>query len=168
MKKKVEKIEEINESEVVEKGMSLFDHLKNLTINKHIKWEDLSDKDKKTFSPYMINRFLSMNLDLCEVVNEMQHLTLSYMSPEVVYKFYQNLLPKQNMYFKYIKGEGDKYSKEIVEYVTRKFQCSNRESIDYLKIILSKKNGIEYIENLISGFGVDKKTVKKLIKGIEK
>jgi len=39
------------------KAKSLFDHLSGIT-DKKVKWDSLSELDHKSFSPYMINRFL--------------------------------------------------------------------------------------------------------------
>ena len=44
------------------KAKSLFEHLSGIK-EKKVKWDTLSEMDKKSFEPYMINRFLSMNID---------------------------------------------------------------------------------------------------------
>ena len=51
--------------------MSLFDWLKEITSKKS-DWDSFEDKDKETFNPYMIHRFLSMNEDYVELVNYIQ------------------------------------------------------------------------------------------------
>ena len=40
--------------------------------DKKVKCDSLSELDRKSFSPYMINRFLSMNMDFVELINEFQ------------------------------------------------------------------------------------------------
>jgi hypothetical protein len=55
---------------------SLFDHIKAITTEQNPNyWETLDDGDKKTWSNYMIHRFLSMNPDWIQVLSEIQPYT---------------------------------------------------------------------------------------------
>ena len=46
------------------KRKSLFDHINQITkIQNPNYWEQISEEDKKTWSNYMVNRFLSMKSD---------------------------------------------------------------------------------------------------------
>jgi len=69
------------------KAKSLFDHLSGIT-DKKVSWDSLSEVDRKSFSPYMVNRFLSMNMDFIELVNEFQKYTIGELSNREVYKLY--------------------------------------------------------------------------------
>ena len=61
------------------KKKSLFDHIKEITsVQNPNYWETLSEDDKKTWSNYMVHRFLSMKMEWIEVVNELQ----KYNTPE--------------------------------------------------------------------------------------
>ena len=52
---------------------SLFDHIKQITdVQNPNYWSDISDEDKKSWSNYMVNRFLSMKMDWIDIVNEVQ------------------------------------------------------------------------------------------------
>jgi hypothetical protein len=57
------------------KAKSLFEHLSGIK-EKKVKWDTLSEMDKKSFEPYMINRFLSMNIDLLPIINILQKYTI--------------------------------------------------------------------------------------------
>ena len=83
------------------KKMSLFDWLKEITYKK-TDWDVFEDKDKDTFNPYMVHRFLSMNEDYVELVNYIQ--TIPYTEKGKIYKIYKNLLPKDNRFLKYTKS----------------------------------------------------------------
>lgn len=84
------------------KAKGLFDHLNQITAGKKADyWKELSESERKTFSSFMINRFISMAPDYIELVNEIQQYGLS---DEQVYRVYMDLLPKQKMWNKYIKG----------------------------------------------------------------
>ena len=52
---------------------SLFDHIKQITnVQNTLYWDSLEEGDKKTWSNYMVHRFLSMKSDWIQVVNEVQ------------------------------------------------------------------------------------------------
>ena len=86
------------------KAKTLFQHLSGLKESK-TSWDSLSVMDKKTFEPFMVNRFLSMNMGLLELVNELQKFTIGQLSPRDVYKMYLDFLPKKRSFDKYIKGK---------------------------------------------------------------
>ena len=56
----------------------LFDHIKWIT-EKQTKdyWDTLNDTERKRWSNYMINRFLSMKVEWIDFVNEMQKYPIS-------------------------------------------------------------------------------------------
>ena len=57
------------------KPKGLFDHINHITSNQTKDyWNTLTESDKKTWSNYMINRFLSMKMEWTDFVNEIQKL----------------------------------------------------------------------------------------------
>ena len=146
------------------KSKSLFDHLNGITSLK-TKWENLSEADRKTFSPYMINRFLSMNSGLTELVDELQKYTINVLSPREVYKLYSDLLPKEKSFFKYIKGnKEDKYPDKLVNLVSKYYECSNKEAVEYIDILIKKDELKAQLISILKAYGLDDKEIKKLIK----
>jgi len=141
------------------KAKTLFQHLSGLKESK-TPWDSLSVMDKKTFEPFMVNRFLSMNMGLLELVNELQKFTIGQLSPRDVYKMYLDFLPKRRSFDKYIKGKkDDKYNSNVLEYLAKYYQVSQREVRDYLEI-LSKDD----ITEILLKYGLDKKEIKKWFK----
>ena len=69
------------------KPATLFDHLANITWKK-IPWSKLTESDQKSFSPYLINRWLSMNMDYIELVDMFQQYTIGPLSKKHVYQLY--------------------------------------------------------------------------------
>ena len=68
------------------------DHINQITKVQNPKyWVQISEEDKKTWSNYMVNRFLSMKSEWIELVNELQKYNLE---PKELYKLYTNVLPK--------------------------------------------------------------------------
>ena len=85
------------------KSKSLFDHIKQITdVQNPNYWDEISDDDKKSWSNYMINRFLSMKPEWIDFVNEVQKYPLQ---PRELYKVYIDILPKKKQWLKYIKGD---------------------------------------------------------------
>jgi hypothetical protein len=135
--------------------MNLFDWLKQITYNKG-DWNSFSDDDKKSWNNFMIHRFLSMNSDYIEVVNIVQKY--QYLTDKQVYTIYKNLIPKRNVFLKYIKAKKDKTSIDDMKYLAEYFECSTREIKEYIGIVPK-----EELANILDNFKVttSKKKIKK-------
>jgi hypothetical protein len=145
---------------VVQKSMSLFEHINNVKNSKR-DWKILSESDRKTWSTYMVNRFLSMNTDYIDLVNALQKYTIS-MDNGVVQKLYCELLPKDNRFSKYIKGTSeDKFSTELIDIVRKFYLCSSDEAIENIEM-LQKVNPQQLI-TILKKYGKDDKTIKKIL-----
>lgn len=142
---------------------SLFDHIKEICQHQDPDyWNKLTDADKRTWSTYMVNRFLSMNEEWVDVVNDIQLLSQA-MTPEVVYKLYINVIPKGRRWLKYIKSTKDKkYEEWLIELMVKHFETSQKQAIDYLNILYSTDNGRIAIKEIAESYAVDTKKIKKL------
>jgi len=138
------------------KPKGLFDHINQITSNQtNDYWNTLTESDKKTWSNYMINRFLSMKMEWTDFVNEIQKLKLdSYQ----LYVVYSSILPRGKQYLKYIKKKkGTIYNTQVIQKVSEYFEISKSESEDYLNL-LSKKQ----IRELVSKYGYANKELKQM------
>ena len=98
----------------INKPATIFDHLANITWKK-TEWNKLDEASQKSFSPYLINRWLSMNPDLIEIVDMFQQYTIGPLIKKHVYQLYLDFLPKAKMFARYIKGKKqDKYIKNLL------------------------------------------------------
>lgn len=141
------------------KAKSIFDHLSGIK-EKKVAWESLSEMDKKSFSPFIINRWLSMNMDLLPIVNILQKYTIGLLSSRDVYKVYLDFLPKQKTFDKYIKGKSEgKHNKELLKYLSMWYGVSERECIEYLEILPK-----EEVMKIVMKYGLTDKESKKLLK----
>jgi hypothetical protein len=138
------------------KSKGLFDHLNQVTqIQNKNYWKNLTESDKKTWSNYMINRFLSMKMEWTDFVNEIQKLKLD---SRMLYLVYSNTLPKGRQFLKYIKKKKQTiYNTQVVQKVSEYFEISQSESEDYLNL-LSK----EQIRELVSKYGYTDKELKQM------
>jgi hypothetical protein len=144
-------------------GKSLFDHIKAITNEQDPKYfENLSEEDKKSWSNFMINRFLSMNPDWVELIATILPLTQT-LEPKDMYKLYINAIPKGRYFLKYMKGKSaEKYESFIIELLQKEYSCSENQAIEYLDILYSTREGRENIKYISEKYGTDKKQITKL------
>ena len=143
------------------KTKSLFDHITHIT-SKQTKnyWEDITDADKKTWSNYMVNRFLSMNMNWTDLVNEIQKYKLE---PKDLYRLYTEILPKGKQWLRYTKGKKTmKYQKWLLEIVAKYYESSINEAHDYLEIYYSTEQGKAELKAILQKFGIEPKEIKQL------
>ena len=136
--------------------MTIFDWLKEITYNKS-KWESFTGEDKESFNCYMIHRFLSMNPEYIEFVNLVQ--TFPYSDKEKTYNIYLYMLPKNNMFFKYIKSSKKKKQESLLKHVANYFECSLGEAEEYIDIL--RESGVK---SILTKLGIEEKEQKKLLK----
>ena len=143
------------------KRKSLFDHINQITaVQNPNYWEDISDEDKKTWSNYMVNRFLSMKSDWIDLVNEVQKYPLE---PKELYKVYTSILPKKKQWLRYVKGDKKmKYPKWVYEIVAKHLQCSMREANDAVEMYDISMGGQAELADVLFKYGVEKREVRKL------
>jgi hypothetical protein len=144
------------------KTATIFDHLAGITYKK-TPWESLSEADRKSFSPYLINRWLSMNEDLIEYVDAFQQYTIGPLSVREVYKLYLDLLPKQRFRFKYIKGKKvAKYNNDLVKLLAEHFELSKAEATQYVEILCEQAPEVLY--DIVYKYGKTEKEIKSMIR----
>ena len=142
---------------------SLFDHIKAVTQFQDPKyWDKLEDDDKKTWSNYMVHRFLSMNPDWIEVLSEIQPYT-QVLEPKQLYLALIGLIPKGRYFLKDTKGKkANTYESWLIDLLKVDFNSSIREAADYCEILYSTKEGRENIKYICEKYGIDKKQITKL------
>ena len=143
------------------KKKSLFDHVNQITsVQNSNYWEDISDEDKKTWSNYMVNRFLSMKSDWIELVNEVQKYPLE---PKELYKVYTSILPKKKQWLRYIKGDKKMdYPKWVYEIVAKDMQVSMREAVSAVEMYDMSHGGQAELGDILLKYGTEEKEVRKL------
>ena len=139
--------------------MTIIDWMNQLLVHKK-PWDSFEELEQKKFSPFIINRWLSMDKDFIEVVNAFQQYAIGTLEPREVYKWYCDVLPRGKRFNKYIKGKKDKkYDSELISLLTNYFECSKLEVKQHLELI----DKIE-LKEILEKYGKDKKTIKRLCK----
>jgi len=139
--------------------MTIFDWISQILVKK-THWNEFTEDEQKKFSPFIINRWLSMDKDFLEIVNYFQKYSIGTLEPREVYKWYCDMLPRGKRFNKYIKGKKDKkYNTELIDIMVTHFECSKSQVKDYLDLI-AKDELIEILEK----YGMNEKTIKRLLK----
>ena len=139
--------------------MTIFDWINQMLVTKK-HWDEFTEDEQKKFSPFIINRWLSMDKEFIEIINMFQPYAIGLLEPKDVYEFYRNLFPKGKRFNKYIKGKKDKkYNTELIDIMVTHFECSKSQVKDYLDLI-AKDELIEILEK----YGMNEKTIKRLLK----
>jgi hypothetical protein len=149
------------------KPKTLFDHINVITQTQDPKYfSKITDADKKTWSTYMILRFLSMNYDWVELVAELDPITTGIqLRPDMVYRLLIDILPKGRVFLKYMKSENDvMYNKTVIELLVKYYEISKKQAMEYLDIFYSTPKRLESLKKIISMYGKNEKEIDKLIK----
>ena len=142
------------------KKRSLFDHIREVTAVQKVDYFDtLSVDDKKSWSNYMVNRFISMKMEWVELVNELQKYKLE---PKELYKLYINILPKGKQWLKYTKGRNDmNYPNWLVNIVSNDMEVSKQEAKEAIDMYYLTEGGMAELGQLARKWGIEPKKIEK-------
>jgi hypothetical protein len=139
-------------------ALTLFDWIKEITVNKR-KWSSFSEDDRASFNVYMIHRYLSMNKDYIDITNYIQ--TIPYNEKEKIYRIYCDMIPKKNVWLKYIKSSKKRTSDALLQYIAKEYTISLGEAEEYSHFL-----GKDGVISILTKHGVDEKEQKKLLKDL--
>ncbi len=140
------------------KAKSLFDHINQIRWDRNPEYfKTLTDADKKSWSNYMICRFLSMQPELIETINDLQYYQ-DKLSPEHFYQLCLAVVPKRKGYWAYIKNQSEKHDKGLLILLCRHFQESERNVLEYLQLLTSDE-----VRNIMSLYGIHGKDAERMI-----
>ena len=139
--------------------MTIIDWMNQLLVHKK-HWNDFTEDEQKKFSPFIINRWLSMDNEFIEIVNYFQKYAIGTLEPREVYKWYCDVLPKGKRFNKYIKGKSKKkYNPELIDILVEYFQCSKLHAREYTELLTKDDLG-----DILEKYGIDNKKTKRLLK----
>ena len=139
--------------------MTIIDWINQLLVHKK-HWDDFTEDEQKKFSPFIINRWLSMDKEFIEIVNYFQKYSIGTIESREVYKWYCDVLPKGKRFNRYIKGKKQKkYDDLVIKLLCKYFECSKLEVKEYVDLI-SK----EELKTILQKYGIGNKKIRKLTK----
>tara|TARA_Y100000004_G_C8786088_1_gene357142 strand:- start:38 stop:451 length:414 start_codon:yes stop_codon:yes gene_type:complete len=116
-----------------------------------------SDKDWELWNSYMIHRFISMNRDFIDIVNEVQ--SINPQNKKEIYSVYREYIPKNNKWNKYIKSNIKKHNDSLLKYLSEYWECSRNEVREYLNFL-----GDDEVLRILTSIGLNQKEIKPLLK----
>ena len=145
------------------KGATIFDFVDGVTHKKK-EWSKWSESDQKKFSPFIVNRWLSMRSELIDLVNMLQKYTIGTLTPKETYRVYYEVLPQNKGFAKYIKGsKDDTYNPKLIDQIVEHYIVSKSEAVDYLDLL-----NADQVTKIVSLYGYTDAEIKTMIKGVKK
>ena len=145
------------------KKKTLFDHIGHIREKQTENYFDtLTDEDKKTFINYMINRFLSMDMNLVEVIDQLQVHSVG-LKPRDYYRVLREVVPPGRSFHKYIKSTKESQNNSaLIDLLASHFEVSKSEADEYATLFKLTEQGKEELEELCAKYGKESKEVEKL------
>ena len=144
------------------KAKTIFNILADLTYKK-TNSNKYTEGDWKAYNTYMVNRWLSMNSDVTEIIN----FTQKYYSldKKIHYKMLSDILPKQKLFSKYVKGKKvGKYNPELVTCVANHYEISRKEAKERIEMYMHFSHGTQWLTDTLRMYGKTEKEIKRLLK----
>ena len=139
--------------------MTIIDWINQVLVHKK-SWDSFDESEQKTFSPYILNRFLSMDKDFIDILNYFQKFSIGLLDNKYIYNFYCNALPKGKRFNKYIKAKKSiKHKDWLIELVRNHFEISKKDTLDYLELLTK-----DDLKLLLEKYGTEKKKIREVIK----
>jgi hypothetical protein len=144
------------------KSATIFDFIDGLT-HKKTEWNKWSETDQKLFTPFITNRWLSMRMELVDLVNTLQKYTIGTLTPKMTYRLYYEVMPASKGFAKYIKGsKEDKFNTKLINQVAEHYQVSKSEATEYIELMDQSS-----CAKLLSLYGYTEAEIKTLTKGLK-
>ena len=144
------------------KPKTIFNILGDLTFKK-VNSDTYTDSDWKAYNTYMVNRWLSMNSGVTEIINFIQKYYS--LDKKVHFKMLSDILPKQKLFSKYVKGKKvNKFNPELVNMVAQHYEISRKEAKERIEMYIHFSTGVETLTDMLRSYGKTDKEIKKLLK----
>ena len=145
------------------KKKTLFDHINHIREKKTENYFDtLTDEDKKTFVNYMVNRFLSMDMNLIEVIDQLQKHAVG-LKPKDYYRVLREVVPQGRAFHKYIKSTSDdKHNVDLINLVASHYEVSKLHARSILMYSSPPKKELLNLKSCVLNMAKNPRKLKKL------
>lgn len=114
--------------------LTIFNFLKGMTQTKE-EYDFSLPEVNTAYNQYMLNRYISMVEMFIPLVNQMNRM--QNVPNDIHYEFYKSILPKRNIYFKYI-SKVKNVNQQDIDYIAEYYEISTREARMYADILDEK------------------------------
>ena len=153
------------------KSAGLFDHIRQIQIVKDPHYfEKLTEEERKSFNVFLILRGLSMNPEFTEYAAYLYRF-LDIIPKAQFYQILVELYPRHGYkeYHKWIKSSKDKDDADVrkatklVDILGKRFEVSSYQAKEYLRVMLSSKDGSQALKEVVMSYGIDDEEATKLL-----
>jgi hypothetical protein len=135
----------------------MFDIINSILYDKK-SWETFTPSQQNSFTIFTLNKALSNISEYIGSVNVINEYSTS-LTNEQVYNFYKDLFPKKRIYVKYVKKTQSPYTKELLEFFSKRLKESKR-NIEFMLNMFSRED----VEDYLIQCGLEDKEIKNLLK----
>lgn len=116
-------------------SFTLFQWLDEVSYYKR-PWKSFTSEQQESFNPFMVHRFISMNKNYIDIVNEIQKYNIP---SEQVYNFYKDALPKHKQFFRYVVNKSSKIDKDVIYCLCKLYDVGKKDAIEYIKFLTEEQ-----------------------------
>lgn len=145
---------------------TVFDHTNSIYTDKSSNYYDeLSGRNKSSYSQYMINRIISMNANYLPLANMIQKY--GKLPNKMHFIFLAEMTPSGKQYNKYIKATKSKYPDWLINLIQSHYGASLQTAIEYLTIYFISKENFAGLGILCNKYAIEQKEINMLQKLME-
>ncbi|MGA1706370.1 MAG: DNA polymerase clamp loader subunit A [Candidatus Nanopelagicaceae bacterium] len=126
--------------------LSIFDILNDISHNKKCV---LNESNHSQYNSYMINRWLSMNIETIMYAQEMN--CNSHLPKDMQYDYHFYAIKKQKRFFKYIKH----HKQDLIDLISEYHSCSEKKAKEMLNLF--SEDDISYMKDKLNKGGKNAK-----------
>ena len=117
----------------------------------------ISHVSNKTILYYLMNS----EEYYCDFTIDKNYILAYKVYSKKIYKLYLYMIPKKNMFLKYIKSNRTKTKEELLQHLASHYECSLREAYEYYHMHHS-----DTIKNILKKRGVDDKEITHCVRNL--
>lgn len=121
-------------------------------------WESFTPSQQNSFTIFSLNKALSNISDYIGSVNIINQYSQS-LTNEQVYNFYKDLFPKKRLYVKYVKKTDPQYTKELLQFFSKRLKES-KKNVESMLNMFSRED----VEDYLIQCGLEDKEIKNMLK----
>lgn len=135
----------------------MFELINSILYDKR-SWESFNPSQQNSFTIFSLNKALSNISDYIGSVNIINQYSTS-LTNEQVYNFYKDLFPKKRLYVKYVKKTEPQYTKELLQFFSKRLKES-KKNVEFMLNMFSRED----VEDYLIQCGLEDKEIKNMLK----
>lgn len=135
----------------------MFELINSILYDKR-SWDSFTPSQQNSFTIFSLNKALSNISDYIGSVNIINQYSTS-LTNEQVYNFYKDLFPKKRLYVKYVKKTEPQYTKELLQFFSKRLKES-KKNVESMLNMFSRED----VEDYLIQCGLEDVNIKNMLK----